>query len=109
MSIFALIKNSEVINLIEAEPDFTDALRFMFSDADDLVEVTEDKGLAYIGGTYLNGKFKPAKPYESWVFNETIWNWDAPEPRPTDGKPYVWDEDTLNWVEFSPPAEEPSI
>jgi hypothetical protein len=104
MSIFALIKNNEVVNLIESEPDFTDALRFMFQDADDLVEVTEDKGLAYIGGEYLDGKFKPVKPYASWIFNEPAWAWEAPKPKP-EGL-YVWDEAVVDWVEFTPLIEE---
>ena len=38
--------------------------------------------------------------YASWVFNEDTCSFDPPTPRPTDGEPYVWDEDTTNWVPF---------
>jgi hypothetical protein len=26
--------------------------------------------------------------------------WEAPVPMPTDGKRYLWDEQTLSWVEI---------
>jgi len=35
----------------------------------------------------------------TWVFNETTLNWQAPVPYPNDGKVYVWNEPTLQWIE----------
>jgi hypothetical protein len=34
--------------------------------------------------------------YPSWVRNGSFW--EAPTPKPEDGKVYVWDEATLAWV-----------
>jgi hypothetical protein len=36
--------------------------------------------------------------YASWAFNEDTCSFDPPTPRPTDGKLYDWDEETLAWV-----------
>jgi hypothetical protein len=43
--------------------------------------------------------FIQAKPFLSWTLNTTTLAWDAPTPRPSDGKDYRWDEPTLSWVE----------
>lgn len=43
--------------------------------------------------------FIPPQPYASWALNEDTCLWEAPIPFPNDGKPYVWDEETGNWVE----------
>ena len=42
---------------------------------------------------------RPAQPYNSWTWNSVDKVWEAPEPRPDDGKNYEWDEETLSWVE----------
>jgi hypothetical protein len=39
------------------------------------------------------------KPFESWVLNEDTCQWETPFPYPTDGKEYIWDEATINWIE----------
>lgn len=40
-------------------------------------------------------------PYESWTYDSNAGNFVAPEARPQDGKPYRWNEPTLNWVEIT--------
>jgi hypothetical protein len=55
-------------------------------------------GTGYRYDSALNAFIAP-KPFPSWVLNETTTNWDAPTPRPVDDKFYIWDEDTLSWVE----------
>jgi hypothetical protein len=40
--------------------------------------------------------------FASWSFNEATCAYEAPTPRPTDGKFYTWDEPTLAWVEVTP-------
>jgi len=59
------------------------------------------KNYAGIGYTYdaARDAFIPPKPYPSWVLNEDNCQWDAPIPRPDDGKFYAWDEETTNWIE----------
>ena len=41
--------------------------------------------------------------FASWTFNETTCAYEAPTPRPTDGKFYTWDEPTLAWVAVEVP------
>ena len=43
--------------------------------------------------------FIPPKPFDSWLLNEETCLWEAPEPYPTDGKHYNWDEETQDWIE----------
>jgi hypothetical protein len=43
--------------------------------------------------------FIPPKPFESWILNENTCQWETPFPYPTDGKEYIWDEATVNWIE----------
>jgi hypothetical protein len=53
---------------------------------------------ASIGYVYdaTNNVFIAPQPYPSWVLN-TIWQWEAPIPYPTDGKLYWWNEATVSW------------
>jgi hypothetical protein len=60
------------------------------------------KNFAGIGFTYDQGRdaFIPPQPFPSWSLNESTCQWDAPVPRPEDGKRYIWDEPTTTWVEL---------
>jgi len=42
---------------------------------------------------------RPEKPYESWVWNIELLNWESPTPYPEDGKDYTWNEETQSWQE----------
>lgn len=44
-------------------------------------------------------------PFPSWTLDETTLTYIPPTPRPTDGKPYRWDEATLSWQEVEIPAQ----
>ena len=55
-------------------------------------------GTGYRYDSALNAFIAP-KPFPSWVLNETTTNWDAPVAKPVDDKFYIWDEDTISWVE----------
>ena len=44
--------------------------------------------------------FLPIKPFTSWILNEDICLWEPPIERPNDGKSYMWDEETINWIEI---------
>lgn len=67
------------------------------------------KNYAGIGWLYDSEKdaFIPAKPWDSWVLDETTWQWNAPVPMPEDAgtgeppKSYTWDENTVSWVEVT--------
>jgi len=54
---------------------------------------------AHIGGHYDKeaDAFYPKQPYPSWTLNTTTYLWEAPTPMPTDGKVYLWNEETKEW------------
>ena len=39
------------------------------------------------------------QPYPSWTWDTTSGGWNPPAERPNDGNIYIWNEDTLTWVE----------
>ena len=56
-------------------------------------------GIGYIYDS-TNDVFYPPQPFPSWSISAaTDWQWAAPTPMPTDGKPYAWDENTKTWLE----------
>ena len=59
------------------------------------------KNFAGIDYTYdgIRDAFIPPKVYNSWVLNEDTCQWEPPIAYPDDGKDYIWDEATTNWVE----------
>jgi hypothetical protein len=54
-------------------------------------------GMGYFYDATLDAFIAP-KPYSSWTLNEDTCQWQAPTPMPTEGKFYVWNEETLSWV-----------
>ena len=48
-----------------------------------------------------DGAFISPRPFPSWALNPETALWEAPTPRPLDGLAWVWDEETLSWVEES--------
>ena len=60
------------------------------------------KNYAGIGYTYDSGRdaFIAPKPFASWILDEQTCFWNAPTPKPTDGKQYDWNENSLSWVEM---------
>jgi len=52
---------------------------------------------AGVGYTYNLSEdiFITPQPYPSWTRTGSFWN--APTPRPEDGKMYSWNESTLSW------------
>lgn len=61
------------------------------------------KQYAGIGFTYdpVADVFIAPQPYPSWMLDED-YDWQPPVPMPTEGRPWVWDEDSLSWVEVVP-------
>jgi hypothetical protein len=66
------------------------------------------KNYAGVGFTYDASRdaFLLPKPFESWVLDETTYQWNAPIAYPTDGKSYHWDEETSSWTELQTLAGE---
>ena len=53
---------------------------------------------AGIGFTWDGTGFAALQPYPSWALDGD-YLWQPPTPKPDDGNPYYWDEDTTSWVE----------
>jgi len=61
------------------------------------------KNFAGIGFKYdeVRDAFIPPQPFASWVLNDDTCLWNAPVAMPTDDKPYIWDEESLTWIEIT--------
>ena len=59
------------------------------------------KNFAGIGFAYDEERdaFIAPKPFDSWSLNEDSCRWQSPVPYPQDGRLYIWNEDTLTWIE----------
>lgn len=113
MTHFAKVNNGVVVQVIVAEPEFFDT--FVDSSPGEWIQTSYNTrgGVHANGGTPLRKNyagigyaydaqrdaFIPPKPFASWTLNEDTCLWDSPVPRPDDGKRYIWDEPTTNWVE----------
>ena len=113
MAHFAKVVDGVVTQVIVAEPEFFQT--FVDSSPGEWIQTSYNthggehklggtplrKNYAGIGFTYdrVKDAFIPPKPFASWVLNEDTCLWDAPVAMPDDGKVYVWDEATTNWVE----------
>lgn len=62
-----------------------------------------NKNYAGIGYTWDGTGFAAPQPYPSWQLDQETYLWNAPTPKPEDGKPYRWDEETLSWIEMTAP------
>ena len=59
------------------------------------------KNYAGINFTYDEERdaFIEPQPYFSWLLNEDTCIWEPPVSYPSDGNLYMWDEDSISWVE----------
>ena len=122
MAHYAKVNNTIVERVIVAEADFFDT--FVDSSPGEWIQTSyntiegvhyqpnsrdpsEDQSKAfrknYAGVGYVfdteRDAFIPPKVYNSWVLNEDTCQWEPPIAYPDDGKDYIWDEATTNWVE----------
>lgn len=58
------------------------------------------KNYAGVGFSYSPelDAFIPKKPFASWLLDEDTARWQAPTPKPEGD--YLWDEDSLSWLEL---------
>lgn len=113
MSHFARVNAQSIVEqVIVAEQDFIDSL----PDASSWVQTSYNtyggqhpdgrplrKNYAGIGFTYdaQRDAFIPQKPFQSWLLDDETCLWKSPILYPTDGKEYIWSEETTNWVELT--------
>jgi hypothetical protein len=94
--IFACITDSIVVNTVVGDDAFADLIR---PDYDSVIEVTDMTPRPGVAWLVTPDGLRPVKPYPSWVWDED--RYVAPVPKPTEGGPWTWDEDTLSWVELT--------
>jgi hypothetical protein len=103
--IFAKVKDGIVVECIVADQEFMDSYRD--NTPGTWLETKEDgsirKNYAGIGYTYdaENDAFIAPKPFNSWVLNNTTFQWEAPVEKPDDGNLYVWNETDQQWDEVT--------
>lgn len=130
MAHFAQIDdNNVVISVIIAEQDFINS--GVLGDPSKWIQTSyntkggihygpdgqPDGGLAlrknYAGPGFTYDKqhdaFIPPQPYVGWVLNQTTFLWEPPTPRPTDGREYVWDVETVSWRDNTSPKATPVV
>ena len=117
MTHFAKVNNGVVVQVIVAEPEFFDS--FVDDSPGEWIQTSYNTkqnqhpngtplrgNYAGVGFTYdrINDVFIPPKPpYDSWVLNTNIWDWEAPVPMPADSNTvaYDWNEETQSWNEVT--------
>jgi hypothetical protein len=104
MAYYAKIIKGIVQQVIVAEADFFDT--FIDTSPGKWIETFKDgssrKNYASKGYIYdlTRDAFYRPQPYGSWTLNEDTCNWEPPVAQPNDGKDYIWNEATTNWVEI---------
>jgi len=94
------VVSNDIATTEQAGKDF---LNNLYGTNDFWVQTYEDenirKNYAGIGYHYDQTKnaFIPPKPFNSWTLNETTCIWDPPVAYPSDGKIYIWNEETQQW------------
>lgn len=53
-------------------------------------------GRAYRNGIWTGTEFRPPALYKSWIWSDTLKQWEPPIPMPQDGY-YAWDEESKTW------------
>jgi len=81
--------NKNVLNIIVCNKDEPETEK--------LVSYSESNP-AFIGGDYVGGFFYTPKPFPSWTRENGLWK--APSLKPEGD--YIWDEETLSWVQSGP-------
>jgi hypothetical protein len=112
MSHYATVDQGKVVQVIVAVSDFFNT--FVDSSPGDWIQTSYNtrngvhlnggtplrKNFAAVGYTYdaQRDAFIPPQPYSSWTLNEDTCQWEAPTPRPNNGKMCSWNESTTSWV-----------
>jgi len=116
MSHFAKVENRTVTQVIVAEQDVIDTGLFgtgwiqtsynTYGGKHQTGGTPMRKNYAGIGFTYDSERdaFYAPQPFASWTLDDETCLWAAPIVMPiVDGKTYVWNEDSTNWVEATLP------
>jgi hypothetical protein len=105
MSKYAKI-NSD--NIVENVIEVTDSQVALFPGTFIKIESRHDLGCGVgIGDEYFSDvdKFKEKQWWDSWTWNEDLWKYVPPIPKPADGK-WLWDNNNEQWIEVIPSSAE---
>lgn len=95
MSNFAVLDGQDIINVIVA--DSKEAAELVTGKT--CIEYTTEP--AEPGGTYDGTSFIKRKPFNGWVLNSNKeWEPPTPQPKNTENGYYVWDDNSMSWVEI---------
>jgi len=103
MSHYAKVENNIVTQVIVADQDFIDS--GAVGDPASWIQTSYNNRIrnvyAGIGYLYLPEQdiFIAPKPFVSWSFDVESLTWKAPIEKPTDDKNYIWNEESLSWIE----------
>lgn len=105
---YAFIKGNKVINVAVFDDPSPELIEHFKNehDLDLLIPAGEN---ACVDGEYDGTLFWRVPKYASWVKDYESNTWVAPVPYPSDGirvvedgKVYVWDEESVSWIESVP-------
>lgn len=103
--VWAKIENDLVVDIIGAEPDFIETLIAMEIDGKtdhNWIDTTDCKNAPGVGSTYradINAFVQP-KPYSNAVWDETVYDWIPPVPKPDEGN-WFWSQTDNKWLHES--------
>ena len=103
---YAKVEDSKVVNVILVEDSaegqsLISSLDGLWIKLDMVYPLDQKVG---VGWSYdaSNNSFKPEKPFPSWNnFDEEVWGWTAPTPKPVDEFHWYWSEDDMTWIKAS--------
>jgi hypothetical protein len=108
MSHFAKVENGIVTEVVVATQEGINTE--VFGDAFNWVQTSYNNSFrgkfASVGDTWDGANFVPEKPFDSWVFSDANYQWEAPVENlvsPND-QIMAWNEDTLAWDEVVEPT-----
>jgi hypothetical protein len=102
-----VVNNEKIVNTnnIEEESIGIDFCQSLFGSDTRWVQTSYNNNFRkrYAGISYKYNEeydaFIEPKPYTSWLFDENDLSWIAPKPQPNDDNNYVWDEETISWIQ----------
>jgi len=113
MAHYAKVLNGKVLEVIVAEKEFIDS--YVDTVPGEWIQTSYNtfggkhtkggkplrKNYASVGGNYdkEGDFFYDVQPFPSWTLDKETGLWNSPKPHPSDGKEYVWNEDTKSWDE----------
>ena len=97
MELFADVFNGVVENVIVGEKD--QPIQLLLPKGHTAILVNESSGFPIIGLRWNEKleKFEQGQPFASWTWDESLFEWLPPVPKPNKGL-FYWNEVDLEWA-----------